>query len=83
MINAKSTPDRLLQDALKRNEELEIRMAFLENTVEDLNTQLAALTTEFSLSKKAMLHLYSRLEQMQDNLGAGKDFHDNSPPPHY
>lgn len=82
MTHTANHDDRLTQ-ALKRNDELEIRIAFLENTLDEFNTQLSTLNSEFALAKKAIQLLYKRLEQVQENLDSGKDYADDSPPPHY
>ncbi len=66
-----------------RIQEIEIRITFLENTVEELNQQLASVTQEFSLAKQAMRLMHQRLEQMQSNDPESDDFSDDTPPPHY
>lgn len=64
-------------------QELEIRITFLENTVEELNQQLASVTQEFSLAKQAMRLMHQRLEQMHSNDPENDNFSDDTPPPHY
>lgn len=64
-------------------QELEIRITFLENTVEELNQQLASVTQEFSLAKQAMRLMHQRLEQMQSNDPENDNFVEETPPPHY
>lgn len=65
----------------QRISELEMRIAFLEDTTDGLNEQLASLTQEFSLAKQAMRLMNQRLEQAQGP--AVKDFSEETPPPHY
>lgn len=77
------TQSSLLESALARIDELEIRSAFLEDSLESLNQQLCDLSQEFTLAKQAAQHLYRRLEQLQDNQGAVKDASEEAPPPHY
>ena len=64
-------------------EELEIRITFLENTVDELNQQLTSVTQEFSLAKQAMRLMHKRIEQIQSNGLQEDDFADETPPPHY
>jgi len=66
-----------------RIQELEIRITFLENTVEELNQQLASVTQEFSLAKQAMRLIHQRLEELQPNDPENDNFVDDTPPPHY
>lgn len=64
-------------------EELEIRITFLESTVEELNQQLASVTQEFSLAKQAMRLMHKRLEEMQTDDSENDNLADETPPPHY
>lgn len=79
------TPDNdtLLKHANSRIEELEIRTAFLEETIDSLNQHLSDLSQEFNLAKQAMRHLHQRLEQVQQDNPVVKDFSEETPPPHY
>lgn len=63
-------------------EDLETRIAFLEDLVESLNQQLADMNQEFSLAKQAMRLMNQRLEQvtLQSN---EKSDSPEPPPPHY
>lgn len=67
----------------QRIEELEIKIAFLEENIDELNQQLNSLTQEFLLAKQAMQHMYQRLEQVQSIQGGVKDLNEETPPPHY
>ena len=64
-------------------QELEIRITFLENTVDELNQQLASVTQEFSLAKQAMRLMHQRLEQMHINDLNNDENSEEAPPPHY
>lgn len=80
-----STPsnETPLDLANKRIEELEIRAAFLEETVDTLNQLLTSLSQEFTLAKQAMRLLHQRLEQVHQDNPLVKDFNEETPPPHY
>lgn len=80
---AGQTQDTRDEQARARIDELEMRVVFMEDTIEVLNQQLADLTQEFSLAKQAMQLLNKRFEQMQPGGGAVKDFSEETPPPHY
>ena len=67
----------------QRLDDLEMRIAFLEDTVETLNQQLADNTQAFALARQAMQMMHQRLEQMQSAESLMKDFSDETPPPHY
>ena len=76
-------PDLEHSFAERRISELEIRTAFLEDTVEALNTHLASISQEFQLAKQVIQHLHQRLEQLQENGGEGHADIAHEPPPHY
>ncbi len=82
-----STPAESAAETIARQseriDELEVRMAFLEDTVDVLNQQLAASTQEFALARQAMQMMHQRLEQMQSSQSLMKDFSEETPPPHY
>jgi SlyX protein len=63
-------------------EDLETRIAFLEDLVESLNQQLADINQEFSLAKQAMRLMNQRLEQVTLHSN-GKSDAPEPPPPHY
>ncbi|WP_430459588.1 SlyX family protein [Thalassolituus sp. LLYu03] len=71
------------EQAQQRIDELEMRVVYMEDTIETLNQQLVALTQEFTLAKQAMQLLNRRFEQMQSNNGLIKDISEETPPPHY
>ncbi|MFC3678930.1 SlyX family protein [Bacterioplanoides pacificum] len=67
----------------ERINELESRLAFLENTVDDLNSELAELSQQFTLAKRAMQMMHQKLEQMGGDQAGIKNPADETPPPHY
>ena len=67
----------------ERINELESRLAFLENTVDDLNSELAELSQQFTLAKRAMQMMHQKLEQMGGDQAGIKNPADEAPPPHY
>lgn len=82
-MSQSSHPGSHADQQSQRIDELEVRLAFMEDTVEVLNQQLAAMTQEFSAAKQAMHLLYQRLEQVQSSQSLMKDLSDETPPPHY
>lgn len=80
---SEQTPRIQDEQAQQRIDELEMRVAFMEDTIDALNQQLADLSLEFSLAKQAMQMMNKRLEQMQPGSGVVKDFAEETPPPHY
>ena len=81
-MNQPATPHESSEKQSERITELEMRMAFLEDTVDGLNEQLSALTQQFTLAKEAMQLMNRRLEQVQTAPG-GENFGVEPPPPHY
>ncbi len=77
------TPADSQERLSQRIDDLEVRIAFLEDTVETLNQQLADNTQAFALARQAMQMMHQRLEQMQSAESLMKDFSDETPPPHY
>ncbi len=62
-------------------QELEIKIAYLEQNLEDFNKIVTDQQTQLSMLERAVKHLNSRLEQV-----SGPDIRssaDESPPPHY
>ena len=62
--------------------ELETRLLFMEDTVDQLNEELANLSHDFLLARQAMQLMNTRIEQLlkQDGQLQGGD---EAPPPHY
>lgn len=63
--------------------EMETRIAYLEDTVDTLNSELSTLSKEFRLAKDALQLLYRKLEQVQSNDEGISNPADEPPPPHY
>ncbi len=62
-------------------EDLQIRIAFLEQNLDELNDVVTQQQAQISLMERALKHLNSRLEQMSPaNI---KSAEDETPPPHY
>lgn len=81
-ISPKDDALTLIEKQTQRIDELESRALFMDETVEQLNLQLATLTQEFELAKQAMQLLNRRLEHMQSQPSV-KDLSEETPPPHY
>ena len=75
--------DQQLQQQQQRITELETRMAFLEDTVDTLNAQVADLSQQFTLAKRAIQMLHEKLEQASSADSGIKNLADETPPPHY
>ena len=60
--------------------ELETRITFLEQTVDDLNDVVTEQQQRVAMLEGALKHLNTRLEQMG---GGMKPQEDETPPPHY
>lgn len=71
-----------MSDTNHRITELESRIVFLEDTVDQLNDQLATLSNDFLMARQAMQLINKRLEQLQNNTNAGEPGKE-APPPHY
>lgn len=71
------------QRAQQRIDELEMRVAFMEDTIDSLNAQLVTFTQDFALAKQAMQMMNRRLEQLQSGQADIRDSADEPPPPHY
>ncbi|MDF1763695.1 MAG: SlyX family protein [Oleibacter sp.] len=65
-----------------RLEALEIRIAYLDDTVELLSNELGTMTKEFIMAKEALQMMYQKLEQSQGESGIELASHE-PPPPHY
>jgi len=62
-------------------EDLQMRIAFLEQTVDDLNEVVVKQQKEMNLLGQAIKHLNSRLNQLGGpNIRSQED---ETPPPHY
>jgi len=70
-------------DAGLRIDELEVKVAFMEETIDTLNNQMAELTLQFDIARQAMQMMNRRIEQLQSADGQVKNSADEAPPPHY
>jgi len=75
-----SQPD---QNSDVRITELETRIAFLEDTVDTLNKELATISADFRVAREALKMLYAKLEQIQGGHDGIRNPADEPPPPHY
>lgn len=81
-----STPQKHRGDSDQQQQritELETRMAFLEDTVDTLNVQVADLSQQFTLAKRAIQMLHEKLEQASSADSGINNPADEAPPPHY
>jgi len=62
-------------------EDLQIRIAFLEQSADELNDIVTKQQAQISLMERALKHLNSRLEQMSPANIKSQD--EETPPPHY
>jgi SlyX protein len=69
---------QLNQDQIQ---DLQIRISFLEENLEEFNGIVTNQQTQISMLERAVKHLYSRLEQVSGPDIKSSD--DESPPPHY
>lgn len=63
-----------------RIDALEVRIAYLDETIEALNTTITAQWKQIDALSREMLSLRERLEDAEIKSGAGTT---NEPPPHY
>lgn len=69
-------------DASEQMIELQTRLVYMEETVEELNQQIAHLSAEFMLAKQAMQLMNKRVEQLMSN-PISEQKGQEPPPPHY
>ncbi|MGR6872926.1 SlyX family protein [Pseudomonas sp. HK3] len=62
-------------------EDLQIRIAFLEQSVDEMNEIVTSQQAQMSMLERAVKHLSSRLEQVGSS--SIRSSEDESPPPHY
>ncbi len=65
----------------QRVEELEMKLAFQEGTIEDLNLQMIKLNDLLSQQQQAIRVLVSKLQTVEPSNMASQS--DETPPPHY
>ena len=62
-------------------EDLQMRIAFLEQNLDELNEIVTSQQTQMAMMERAMKYLSSRLEQVSPaNIRSAED---ETPPPHY
>ena len=62
-------------------QDLQMRIAFLEQNLEDMNEIVTKQQAQISLLERAVKHVNSRLQQVDS--GGIKSPEDETPPPHY
>ena len=62
-------------------DDLQMRIAFLEQSQDDMNDILTAQQAQITIMERALRHLNSRLDEV-GNSGV-KHSHEETPPPHY
>lgn len=62
-------------------QDLQMRIAFLEQNLDDMNEIVSKQQAQISLLERAIRHVNNRLEQADS--GGIKDPGDETPPPHY
>lgn len=71
----------MTQSDQEQIEDLQIRIAFLEQTQDELNEIVTSQQAQISMMERAVKHLNSRLEQVAPaNI---KSADEETPPPHY
>ena len=71
-------------DALvARLDALEIRVAYQDETIEELNTALAAQWQEIDRLRREMALLQTELREATEGVAAAADGASEPPPPHY
>lgn len=63
--------------------ELETRMAFLEDTVDQLNEHVSNVSRQFSVAQQALQMMHLKLQHLDPSQSLLKDLSDETPPPHY
>ncbi len=61
--------------------DLQMRIAFLEQSQDEMNEVLTAQQAQISLMERALRHLSSRLNEVGNS--EVKSSHEDTPPPHY
>ena len=69
-----------MADADERMMELEVRLAFIDDTVNGLSSADADISRRLELLERAVRHLRSDLVNMRAGVGSDAA---NEPPPHY
>ncbi|EAT12140.1 SlyX family protein [Bermanella marisrubri] len=61
--------------------DLQMRIAFLENNVEEMNQVITQQQAQITLLERALKHINSRLDEVGSSQIKGAD--EETPPPHY
>jgi SlyX protein len=69
------------EDILHRLEQLETRLAFQDDTIEQLNQEVTALSTETARLKSQLSLMVKKLKELQPGEVANQA--EETPPPHY
>ena len=71
----------MTQSDQEQIEDLQMRIAFLEQNLDELNEIVTSQQTQIAMMERAMKYLSSRLEQVSPaNIRSPED---ETPPPHY
>ncbi|MCE0555667.1 MULTISPECIES: SlyX family protein [unclassified Motilimonas] len=70
-----------LEDVLKRLEYLETKVAFQDDTIEALNTEIASMQNRLEIQREQMKYLVNKVKDVQSGQIAREE--DETPPPHY
>ena len=68
-----------MKDHNERLESLELKIMYLEDSLETINKQLATVLQENKLNRNAFKHLYQQIEDTQAQPSNAQE----PPPPHY
>ena len=69
-----------VENLTSRVEELEMKLTFQEQTIEELNSALIQQQNDFRKMTRLVENIASQVEGISQN---GEDDKDNEPPPHY
>ena len=75
--------DKETNDHNSRITELETRIAFLEETVETQNQEVARMAGEVRVMKEALQMVYKKVSDIEGHGGGISNPADEPPPPHY
>ena len=70
-----------LDDVLTRLEYLETKVAFQDDTIDALSSEIATLQGRVELQREQMAYLVNKVTDVQDSQMASEA--DEAPPPHY
>ncbi|MCE2594660.1 SlyX family protein [Motilimonas cestriensis] len=70
-----------LEEVITRLEYLETKVAFQDDTIEALNTEIASMQNRLELQREQMKYLVNKVKDVQSGQIAREE--DETPPPHY